>query len=81
MVALPGIAISLAAASRPATAFLSPSINKRFHRTICQSSTTGSQNGPWTEVAINAAKQFTITQRQKLNELGLLDILRPIKIL
>ena len=35
----------------------------------------------WSDVAINAAKQFTITQRQKLQDLGALDIERPVKIL
>ena len=35
----------------------------------------------WSDVAINAAKQFTITQRQKLHDLGALDIERPVKIL
>ena len=34
----------------------------------------------WSEVAINAAKQFTITQRKKLQELGALDVERPVKI-
>ena len=32
-------------------------------------------------MAINAAKQFTITQRQKLDDLGLLNVSRPIKII
>jgi len=31
-------------------------------------------------VAINAAKQFTITQRQKLKDLGALDVERPVRI-
>ena len=31
-------------------------------------------------MAINAAKQFTITQRKKLQELGALDVERPVKI-
>jgi len=34
----------------------------------------------WSDVAINAAKQFTISQRQKLKDLGALDIERPVQI-
>ena len=32
-------------------------------------------------MAIHAAKQFTITQRQKLHDLGLLNVSRPVKII
>ena len=35
---------------------------------------------PWSDVAIKAAKDFTISQRQKLADLGALDIQRPMKI-
>ena len=37
-------------------------------------------NSGWSEVAIKAAKDFTVSQRQKLKDLGALDIQRPIKI-
>jgi len=36
---------------------------------------------PWSDVAIRAAKDFTISQRQKLADLGALDIQRPVKII
>ena len=47
---------------------------------LCTISNEDDRSSLWSEVAINAAKQFTITQRQKLKELGALDIERPIQI-
>lgn len=47
---------------------------------LCTISNEADRSSLWSEVAINAAKQFTITQRQKLKELGALDIERPIQI-
>ncbi|KAL7500711.1 hypothetical protein ACHAWT_008695 [Skeletonema menzelii] len=47
---------------------------------LCTISTKDSRSSLWSEVAINAAKQFTITQRKKLQELGALDVERPVKI-
>lgn len=35
----------------------------------------------WSDVAIKAAKDFTISQREKLQEMGALDIQRPMKII
>ena len=37
------------------------------------SSSTTSGSGLWTPIAIDAAKKFTVTQREKLNQLGALD--------
>jgi broad specificity phosphatase PhoE len=34
----------------------------------------------WTDVALKAAKDFTVSQREKLSDLGALDIQRPMKI-
>ena len=34
----------------------------------------------WSDVAIKAAKDFTVSQRKKLQELGALDIQRPMRI-
>ena len=48
---------------------------------LCTVSDKESRSSLWSDVAINAAKQFTITQRQKLHELGALDMERPVKIL
>ena len=39
--------------------------------TMSSSTTTGS--GLWTPIAIDAAKKFTVTQREKLDQLGALD--------
>jgi hypothetical protein len=79
------IAVSLiaAAASHPTTAFISPSIHQRCHGRIISTCKSTTENALWTEVAIEAAKRFTITQRQKLHDLGLLDSMehRPIKII
>ena len=47
---------------------------------LCTISNEDDRTSLWSDVAINAAKQFTITQRQKLKELGALDIERPIQI-
>ncbi|KAK1740234.1 hypothetical protein QTG54_009184 [Skeletonema marinoi] len=47
---------------------------------LCTISNEDSRSSLWSEVAINAAKQFTITQRKKLQELGALDVERPVKI-
>jgi hypothetical protein len=78
MVSFSRLAIGLAVATRPAAAFTSKT--NRCTRTICKSTTSQSEQGLWTEVAINASKQFTITQRKKLDESGLLKVARPIKI-
>lgn len=44
--------------------------------------TTGTvQSDLWTDVAIDASKKFTVTQRQKLEDLGALDIERPTQII
>ena len=49
--------------------------------TTNEQSRSSTSSSLWTDVAINAAKQFTITQRQKLHDLGLLNVQRPIKII
>jgi len=36
--------------------------------------------GGWSDIALKAAKDFTVSQRQKLQELGALDIQRPMRI-
>ena len=41
--------------------------------TMTMSSSTTSGSGLWTPIAIDAAKKFTITQREKLDQLGALD--------
>ena len=48
---------------------------------LCTISNEDDRSSLWSDVAINAAKQFTITQRKKLQELGALDVERPIKII
>lgn len=50
---------------------------------LCTVSNSGDspRSSLWSDVAINAAKQFTITQRQKLQDLGALDIERPARII
>jgi broad specificity phosphatase PhoE len=53
----------------------------RLLTTICKSTTANPGNSLWTEVAIEAARKFTVTQRQKLNDLGLLNVERPVKII
>jgi broad specificity phosphatase PhoE len=40
----------------------------------------GAGDAGWSDVAIKAAKDFTVSQRKKLHELGALDIQRPIRI-
>lgn len=47
----------------------------------CTISNEDDRSSLWSDVAIKAAKQFTITQRKKLQELGALDVARPIKII
>lgn len=42
--------------------------------------TTTTDASGWTDVAIQAAKDLTVGQRQKLADMGALDIQRPIKI-
>ena len=44
-------------------------------------SSTANANAGQSEVAIKAARDFTISQRQKLKDLGALDIQRPIRII
>lgn len=44
-------------------------------------SSSATNKGGWSDVAIKAAKDFTVSQRQKLRDLGALDIERPIKII
>ena len=41
--------------------------------TMTMSTSTTSGSGLWTPIAIDAAKKFTVTQREKLDELGALD--------
>ena len=48
---------------------------------LCTISNEDDRSSLWSNVAINAAKQFTITQRKKLQELGALDVPRPVKII
>lgn len=48
---------------------------------LCTVSNEDDRSSLWSDVAIKAAKQFTITQRKKLHDLGALDIERPIKII
>ncbi|KAL7472923.1 hypothetical protein ACHAXS_013305 [Conticribra weissflogii] len=48
---------------------------------LCTVSNDNYRTSLWSEVAIKAAKQFTISQRKKLKELGALDIKRPIRII
>ena len=48
---------------------------------LCTISNEDDRSSLWSDVAIKAAKQFTITQRKKLQELGALDVPRPIKII
>mmetsp|Transcript_11375 Transcript_11375/g.26768 ORF Transcript_11375/g.26768 Transcript_11375/m.26768 type:complete len:332 (+) Transcript_11375:156-1151(+) len=36
---------------------------------------------PWSDMAIKVAKDFTISQRKKLAEFGVLDVQRPMKII
>jgi broad specificity phosphatase PhoE len=36
--------------------------------------------GGWSDVAIQAAQDFTVSQREKLRDMGALDITRPIRI-
>eukprot|EP00579_Thalassiosira_antarctica_P026056 CAMPEP_0202015638 /NCGR_PEP_ID=MMETSP0905-20130828/32479_1 /ASSEMBLY_ACC=CAM_ASM_000554 /TAXON_ID=420261 /ORGANISM="Thalassiosira antarctica, Strain CCMP982" /LENGTH=375 /DNA_ID=CAMNT_0048575837 /DNA_START=1 /DNA_END=1128 /DNA_ORIENTATION=- len=47
---------------------------------LCNTSNEDERSSLWSDVAIHAAKQFTITQRKKLKELGALDIERPVQI-
>jgi len=47
---------------------------------LCTVSNEDDRSSLWSDVAINAAKQFTITQRKKLKDLGALDIERPTQI-
>jgi broad specificity phosphatase PhoE len=37
--------------------------------------------GGWSDIAIKAAQDFTVSQREKLRDLGALDIQRPIRII
>ena len=48
---------------------------------LCTVSNEDDRSSLWSDVAINAAKQFTISQRQKLKDMGALDIKRPIQII
>jgi len=48
---------------------------------LCTVSNEDDRSSLWSDVAINAAKQFTISQRQKLKDMGALDIKRPIRII
>mmetsp|Transcript_26475 Transcript_26475/g.54191 ORF Transcript_26475/g.54191 Transcript_26475/m.54191 type:complete len:381 (+) Transcript_26475:83-1225(+) len=48
---------------------------------LCTISNDDDRASLWSEVAIKAAKQFTISQREKLKDLGALDIKRPIRII
>jgi len=48
---------------------------------LCTVSNEDDRSSLWSDVAINAAKQFTISQRQKLKDMGALDIERPIRII
>jgi broad specificity phosphatase PhoE len=79
MLTFPRFLIGMAALSRHSSihAFLAPMTNTHY-RTICKSATS---NSLWTQVAIEAARQFTITQRNKLHDLGLLNVSRPIQII
>ena len=45
-----------------------------------QPTRSSSQKGGWSAVALKAAKDFTVSQRNKLEELGALDIQRPLRI-
>ncbi|KAL7542038.1 hypothetical protein ACHAXR_011462 [Thalassiosira sp. AJA248-18] len=47
---------------------------------LCTVSNEEDKSSLWSDVAINAAKQFTITQRKKLKDMGALDIKRPVQI-
>lgn len=47
---------------------------------LCTISSDDSRSSLWSDVAINAARQFTITQRQKLKDLGALDVERAVRI-
>ena len=55
-------------------------IDKGKAEVLCTVTDEDNRSSLWSEVAINAAKQFTISQRRKLKDLGALDIERPIKI-
>jgi hypothetical protein len=48
---------------------------------LCTISNEDDRSSLWSDVAIKAAKQFTITQRKKLHDLGALSVERPIKII
>lgn len=47
---------------------------------LCTVSDNDDRSSLWSDVAITAAKQFTISQRQKLKDLGALDVERPVQI-
>ena len=55
-------------------------IDKGKAEVLCTVADEDNRSSLWSDVAINAAKQFTISQRQKLKDLGALDIERQIKI-
>jgi hypothetical protein len=44
------------------------------------SSSIAAAGGGWSDIAIQAAQDFTVSQRQKLKDMGALDIQRPIRI-
>ena len=48
---------------------------------LCTVSDKDDRSSLWSDVAIKAAQQFTISQRQKLQDLGALDIKRPVQII
>ena len=52
-----------------------------FSARSASASSTANANAGQSEVAIKAARDFTISQRQKLKDLGALDIQRPIRII
>lgn len=55
-------------------------ITKGKAEVLCTVSDDEKRSSLWSDVAVTAAKQFTITQRQKLKELGALGVERPVRI-
>ena len=56
-------------------------VNGNNAEILCTVANEEDRSSLWSQVAIDAAKKFTITQRQKLEDLGLLNVQRKVRVI
>ncbi|KAL7533498.1 hypothetical protein ACHAWF_004517 [Thalassiosira exigua] len=78
----PAAGITVASASAAGKEICETTVTDRgTAEVLCTVSNEDDRSSLWSDVAIEAARQFTITQRRKLRDLGALDVERPVRIL